>query len=161
MLTEDLPTEEQISNAAADRRNCVGNGMYRSVYQIPGTKWVVKIDWNDDNKANTREYNNYLKLKPSLTKPSVRLPEMYMVGQYLIAEFIKGARGSEGCWGSPEWINGKAHYVNGCVDPKCEDGPDCWAELTKEVSKVVADLHYENVRVPEKGTVYLIDLGEH
>lgn len=164
MLTdlEPLPTLDEIKKIINTSEYYVGAGAFRTVYRKSGSRWVIKSTY--DAKVNEREYANYLRIKPSMSNPSLRLPEMHMVGEYLIAEYVDGIEGDENCWNSNiKWAGDwKAYYTKGCADPdNCSAGANCWAELTKEISATVADLHSNNVRVTNDGTVYIIDLGEH
>ncbi len=162
MLTAEIPTLAEIE-LAIKANVYVGSGVFRSVYRIPNTRWVVKVDY--DGKTNRREYDNRERLAPSLTKDNVRFPEMHLVGKYLIAEYVKGHSGNLGCKNDATIKNGyRYHYNKGCArkaQGTCPENGECWAEATKEISECVADVHQNNVIVTDEKVVYVIDLGEH
>lgn len=162
MLTAEIPTLSEIETAI--KANVyVGAGVFRSVYRIPNTPWVVKVDY--DGKTNRKEYNNRERLAPSLTKDNVRFPEMHLVGKYLIAEYVQGRTGDPACKNNADLKDGwRYHYSKGCArkdSGTCPENGECWAEATKEVSECIADVHQNNVIITEDKIVYVIDLGEH
>ncbi len=161
-VVEAVPTLEEIQVIVSQYKNEIGSGCYRTVYRKGNSKWVVKVD--SQGIVNQREYDNYLSIRPSLSNPSLRLPEMHMVGRYLVAEYIDGKEGDRYCWDTSidYFATGdyKAYYTKGCRNDSCTQGDNCWAELTKEISRQIADIHYSNVMVKD-GIVYIIDLGEH
>lgn len=162
MLTETLPTVAEIE-AAIKVGNLVGAGIFRSVYRIRDTKWVVKVECYGEG-VNQKEYETRERLAPSMTRENLRFPEMHMIGEYLIAEYVQGSSGDRECKGSHTYKNALCHYSKGCARKDygtCPDNGNCWAEITKEVSRVVADIHQNNVIITDDKIVYVIDLGEH
>lgn len=160
MPRTDLPTLEEIKTICAQGHEIDG-GAHRVVFRKPGSDWVIKVDY-EKGKVNQREYDNYQRFSSTLSNERVKFPEMHMVGPYLVAEYIDGSHGNLDCWGNAQYREGKAHYVNGCdAGEACTAGELCWAELTREASQHIADLHYKNVKVTSESTVYVIDIGEH
>ncbi len=158
MVTESIPTLKDIE-AAIVSPNFISAGLYRSVYRIPGTKWVVKRD-STNGESNRAEYKAYLRYSPSMSRPNLRFPEMRMVGKYLIAEFIVGEQGSHMCWGGSVRKGNKHYYSRGCNrKDKCPNGKNCWARLTRQLSRRIPDIHYANVIVTREGVVYVIDIA--
>ncbi len=157
MVTSTIPTVEEIQSAIRND-NFIGAGLYRQVYRIPGTKWVVKTDY--DGEANKREYQAYLRYAPSMSRPNLRFPEMRMVSNYLIAEFIEGEEGSHMCWSGSVYKDGKYYYSRGCSRKnRCPNGKNCWARITRQLSRRIPDIHYGNVLISKEGIVYVIDIA--
>jgi hypothetical protein len=145
MTVAELPSVADADEVTSNEEYYLASGCYRRVYYKPGSKWVYKIG---DLTSNKREYETYLKFRPSLTD-DIRFPEMHLLKNGVIAaEYIEGNQGDIRCWG----------YSNNGCSRNC--ATDCWAKRIHFLSKMIRDLHYGNIRITKDNTIYIIDLGE-
>lgn len=125
----------------------IGEGLYREVYKTKRGKWVYKIDFDPSNSCgNADEYEAYLKVKALPELEGVRVPEMHYIDGVLVAEYIEGYHPDYSC------------YTDFHV-PECTDHKGCWINKITGWAARIADLHSENVKITDDGTVYIIDLG--
>jgi len=150
-IADNLPSWAEAEKAFSSWGNVIGTGVYRTVYRLPGSKWVYKKD-NVGGVVNRQEFTNYSRFRPSLI-PGVAFPEMHMVSETVIAcEYIEGSYGDQGCWSA------NSHNVYLC--PR-NDSSDCWANKLAFLAQSIKDLHYGNVKITSDGTIYVIDMGEY
>jgi hypothetical protein len=153
-LVVDLPSVEESENARA-YGEMIGQGAFRAVYHIPGSKWAYKFDRDDeeanftDRSANAKEIKNYERYKDKLPA-NVAFPEMTRLENGAIAvEFVNG------------YVAAKSHsgYTN-CVCPS-HGLPDCWRNMVEPMDGLLDDLHGRNVMIETGGKrVYIVDIGE-
>jgi tRNA A-37 threonylcarbamoyl transferase component Bud32 len=126
----------------------IGQGICREVFKTPRGKWVLKVNKNAGrlNGNNRDEYEAYMLLSRVKLPEGVKLPEMYLFGDDLVAQFVKGYHPKTSC--SPDYHSSR-----------CEDVDTCYANRFQGWKVSIADLHNENVIIGDDGNVYLIDLG--
>lgn len=148
MTAQTLDTPPSVEEFEKARGYKIGSGCFRTVFRVPGSRWVYKVD--SDGSVNAREYTTYLKYRPSL-QGNVKFPEMHLLPNgILAAEYIEGEIGEYECW---NWKNGVIGCVRNCIE-------DCWAKRIEFLARAIRDLHYQNIRIQSDGTIYIIDLGE-
>lgn len=153
-LLVDLPSVEE-SEHARTYGEMIGQGAFRSVYRIPGSKWAYKFDrddeecWFEDRSGNAKEIKNYERYKDQLPA-NVSFPEMSLLENGAIAvEFVNG------------YVAAKSH--SGYRDCLCPSHglPDCWRNIIAPMEDVLEDLNSRNVMIAEGGKrVYIVDIGE-
>lgn len=137
---------------ALKKGKVIGSGAYRRVYKSKRGKWVYKVDKTDvyGNHGNTEEYATYQLLKTRQLPPGVKIPEMHMLPNgVLAAEYIDGVQPKN--WCSPDY------HGSNCSERYSPDEA-CWARSFVNSPIYFADLHNGNVVVKD-GVVYVIDLG--
>lgn len=145
-VLSDAPSLEAATLAQSAKGKRIGAGMYRNVYYVAGSKWVYKVEANDQG-ANHQEYCNYLRYRDKLPE-GIALPEMVMLSDSILAaEMIDGQHG---------------HYG---ID-KCMCVPygltECWRDIVEPMEEKIFDIKADNIVISRKhGKVYLIDLGEY
>lgn len=129
------------------------SGSYRKVYKTVKAKWVYKVDREDtfDQHGNREEYQTYLSMKDLTLPEGVKIPEMHLLNNgVLAAEYIQGET-------PPNWCSSDYHASN-CTERNHNPRP-CWARKFAGMDITVKDLHNGNVVVTENGDVYIVDLG--
>ena len=137
---------------ALKKGRIIGSGAYRKVYKSQRGKWVYKIDKDDTygNHGNAEEYETYKILKTRQLPPGVKLPEMHMLPNgVLAAEYVDGVQPNS--WCSPDY------HGSNCSEYRDKDNT-CWARRFANSPIFFADLHNGNVVIKDD-VVYVIDLG--
>lgn len=137
---------------ALKKGRMIGAGAYRKVYKSKRGQWVYKVDKTDcyGKHGNAEEYETYLILKASQLPPGVKIPEMHLLPNgVLAAEYIDGVQPKN--WCSPDYhgSNCSEHF---------DKTSSCWARKFVNSPIFFADLHNGNV-VVKGDVVYVIDLG--
>lgn len=118
--------------------NEIGSGAWRTVYREPGSGYVVKIDcdYNGDQPpsfgTNKHEWETYQFVTENVILPDgVRIPKMALVGNMIVAQYIKGRHPAYTEYG--------------------------WHDKVRSVP--LHDKSNSNVIIDDEGIVWLIDLG--
>jgi hypothetical protein len=152
LLKEKVPTLEEIQ-AILSGADKIGEGSWRTVYRVPGSRWVIKVDTpedfygDDDNGDNAAEYVAYLELKNSgLLTDYIKIPEMHLIGEYIVAEYIEGEHPENSCW-------------TGFHTEYCPGTKNCWRTKFNDCGFHNHDLHSDNIKITDDDVIYIIDLG--
>lgn len=143
-------TLEEIEVALSDADE-IGSGAWRKVYRVPGSRWVIKVDSPEDyfpgGGDNAAEYAAYLELINSgLLTNTIRVPEMHFVGGYIVAEYVEGEHPENSCW-------------PGFHTELCPGKDSCWRTEFVGCGFDSLDLHSNNIKITDDGSIYMIDLG--
>lgn len=144
----DVPTIEE-AQLALEKGADLGSGSSRNVYRYGNSPWVFKFThhYSSNSNANTDEFNNFLDLLDVELPEGIRIPDMYMLPNgVLAAEYIKGKSPLNDCWGCGH---------------NCDDPDDCWYSKFDDIESRydgLRDISKFNVLIADDGTLYVIDL---
>jgi predicted Ser/Thr protein kinase len=152
-LVVDLPSVED-SEYARHYGHKVGQGAFRAVFRIPGSRWAYKFErtdaecWFKDRTANLTEMRNYAEQKDNLPE-GVAFPEMILLDNGAIAvKFVDGLTAVKSHCDRYDDCNCSSHGLT-----------KCWLDLISGIN--IRDLHGRNVMIsPKDKKVYIIDIGE-
>ena len=155
MVDSDAPSLAEALAAMRNKKHCIGAGIDRRVYRLPGSRWVYKRN-HSEREVNQAEYKAYLKFKDKLPC-GVAMPKMVMVTENIIAaEFVENEVDSI----APADSNCDFGWCL-CSDEGKQE-KDCWTHYWRNMLQdagVIEDIHGGNVRI-KNGVAYIIDLGE-
>lgn len=151
----DVPSLDE-AQAARYYGEQIGRGAYRTVYRLPGSRWVYKFQndgWAYNTDSNAHEFHNYSTKRETLPQ-GVDFPEMHLLGNVIAAEYVDGVlamNAHESTWK-------RDGYTNIC---NCEShrASQCWQKAISTIN--MKDLHGRNVMIRKDGKILIIDIGEY
>lgn len=143
-----VPTIED-SVATIKAVNIIGEGSSRTVYWDGKSQWAFKVghtQWTTED-SNASEFENWTAIKDVQLPAGVRIPEMHMLTNGVLAvEHINGWHPESSCWG---------------MTHECDNEGTCWYTQFEtsgiERIKGFGDVSYANVIMADDG-IYVIDL---
>jgi serine/threonine-protein kinase RIO1 len=148
-VVKTLPSIEEAHLAFSHSRNRIGSGSFREVYRLPNSYWAYKRDKSRYSKTdgNKAEWSNYKRLITTAIPANIRLPEMFMLSNGILAV---------------QFIEGKVPTQEFCYPDYhcCDEQDSCfWTIYGEALENLVGDMHSYNVIIDQLGNIYMIDLG--
>ncbi len=150
VLLEDIPSLEEAVYAKRMHYR-IGSGAYRTVYRIPGSRWVYKFEFFYEHEyVNVEEFNNFKKYKDSFSSKEIGFPEFVLLNNEVIAaEYIEGTLAIDFC----KPFRGPCACTSFGLS-------NCWQELVRAIKRKIPDLHGRNVKYSSlHKKLFLIDIG--